>query len=155
MCGLSQIFSPSLGQTRLPAALKRILYMPMEIASRELDSRLLLAALAQEAPSGTPFRTGGKSPFAGLAQVAATSDYWLMAAIAFFWYANYMAIQGLWGGPYLMDALGLSREAAGTFLLATSLGFLVGCLGIGRLAERIGSHRRTLLLGQIGMLAGA
>ena len=29
-----------------PAALQRMLYLPMEIASRELDSRLLLAALA-------------------------------------------------------------------------------------------------------------
>jgi surface carbohydrate biosynthesis protein len=46
VCGLSQIFSLSRGQKRPPAALKRILYLPMEIASRELDSRLLLAALA-------------------------------------------------------------------------------------------------------------
>lgn len=34
------------GQPRPTSALRRMLYLPMEIASRELDSRLLLAALA-------------------------------------------------------------------------------------------------------------
>ncbi|MBI2256396.1 MAG: hypothetical protein HYU58_17365 [Proteobacteria bacterium] len=34
------------GQPRPTSGLRRMLYMPMEIASRELDSRLLLAALA-------------------------------------------------------------------------------------------------------------
>ena len=124
------------------------------IALAQVICLLLLIFMGREAPEGIEFRSQGKSPVAGLAQVITTADYWLLAVIAFFWYANYMAIQGLWGGPYLMDAVGLSREAAGLYLLAISLGFLVGCLFVGRLAERIGSQRRTMLLGQSAMLLG-
>ncbi len=124
------------------------------IACAQVVCLLLLITLGSEAPVGVEFRSHGKSPLAGIAQIATKADYWLMAVIAFFWYANYMAVQGLWGGPYLMDVVGLTREAAGAFLLAISLGFLAGCLIIGRLAELIGSHRRTLLFGQCGMLAG-
>lgn len=124
------------------------------IAIVQVACLLLLITLVQEAPTGIEFRNHGKASFAGIATIVTKADYWLMAIIAFFWYANYMAVQGLWGGPYLMDVVGLTREAAGAFLLAISLGFLAGCLIIGRLAELIGSHRRTLLYGQCGMLAG-
>lgn len=56
---------------------------------------------ADERPKATPH-----SPFAGIARVIATPSYWFMSCLAFFWYANYMAVQGLWGGPYLMEILG-------------------------------------------------
>jgi sugar phosphate permease len=74
--------------------------------------------------------------------------------LAFCWYGNYMVLQGLWGGPYLMDALGLSRSAAGNMLLFTSLGFIAGCLAVGRVSDRLlRSRKRTLLLGQTLLLA--
>jgi MFS family permease len=76
-----------------------------------------------------------------------------MSALAFFWYANYMAVQGLWGGPYLMEILALSRNQSGTLLLATSVGFLIGCIFIGNISEKLfRSRKRTLLYGQFGML---
>lgn len=90
------------------------------------------------------------SPLAGISQVLANPSYWGMSALAFSWYANYMAVQGLWGGPYLMEVAGLSREKAGTILLLTSLGFLVGCIGIGKVADTIfRSHKKTLFYGQL------
>jgi sugar phosphate permease len=64
-----------------------------------------------------------------------------------------MAIQGLWGGPYLVEAVGISQREAGLVLLATSLGFLVGCLFIGSLTERLfRTPKRTLIVGQTLML---
>ena len=100
------------------------------------------------APSGPP--AVSVSPLDGLGQVLKTPSYWLMSLLAFSWYANYMAVQGLWGGPYLMEAIGLTRESAGRVLLATSLGFLIGCLFIGSVTERLfHSTKRTLLAGQI------
>lgn len=93
------------------------------------------------------------SPFAGLAAVFRTPSYWLMSCLAFFWYANYMAVQGLWGGPYLMELLGLSRTQAGNCLLATSAGFLVGCLFVGKVADSLfRSRKKTLLAGQFMLL---
>ncbi len=89
------------------------------------------------------------SLFAGLRQVLVTPVYWQMSALAFAWYANYMAVQGLWGGPYLLEVVGISRDSAGAILLLTSLGFLVGCLFVGKLADNLlHSHKRTMLYGQ-------
>jgi sugar phosphate permease len=80
-------------------------------------------------------------------------SFWLLALLAFFWYGNYMVLQGLWGGPYLMDALGLSRAGAGNLLLFTSLGFITGCLVVGRISDRLLKSRKwTLLWGQLSLL---
>jgi sugar phosphate permease len=76
-----------------------------------------------------------------------------MSSLAFFWYANYMAVQGLWGGPYLMEVLGFSRAQAGNCLLATSVGFLGGCIFVGKVSESVfRSRKNTLLAGQFVLL---
>ena len=80
-------------------------------------------------------------------------DFWLLGSIAFAWYGNYLALQGLWGGPYLMDVLHLSRESAGKMLMFTSLGFICGSLVTDTIARRIfKSYKRTLLVGQLFLL---
>lgn len=89
----------------------------------------------------------------GILDVLSTPSYWLISFSAFNWYASYMAVQGLWGGPYLMEVTGLSKEGAGRILLATSAGFLSGCLFVGDFTERItGSPKRTMIAGQFALL---
>jgi len=81
------------------------------------------------------------------------SDFWLLGAISFAWYGNYLALQGLWGGPYLMEALHLSREASGRMLMFTSLGFISGSMVIDTIARRVfRSYKKTLLAGQMSLL---
>ncbi|HEY6873625.1 MAG TPA: MFS transporter [Geobacteraceae bacterium] len=90
----------------------------------------------------------------GWRTVFGNRSFWLLALLAFCWYGNYMVLQGLWGGPYLMDALGLSRAQAGNVLLFTSLGFIAGCLVVGRVSDRLLRSRKwTLLVGQAALLA--
>ena len=80
-------------------------------------------------------------------------DFWLLAFVAFSWYGNYMAVQGLWGGPYLMEVLRLSREAVGGTLMWTSIGFIVGSIGVDTVARRLfHSYTRTLWTGQLALL---
>lgn len=80
-------------------------------------------------------------------------SFWLLSLLAFFWYGNYMVLQGLWGGPYLMDTIGLSRSQAGNTLLFTSLGFIAGCLVVGKVSDRLlKSRKKTLLAGQALLL---
>jgi len=70
-------------------------------------------------------------------------------AIAFAWYGNYLALQGLWGGPYLMDVLHLSRAETGRMLMFTSLGFIAGSTVTDSIARRVfRSYKKTLLAGQ-------
>jgi len=80
-------------------------------------------------------------------------DFWLLAAVAFAWYGNYLAVQALWGGPYLMEVLKYSREATGQLLMCTSLGFISGSMVIDSVARKLlHSYKRTLLAGQAVLL---
>jgi MFS family permease len=83
-------------------------------------------------------------------EIFGSKDFWLLGTIAFAWYGNYLALQGLWGGPYLMEVLHLSRAETGRVLMFTSLGFIVGSTVTDSIARRFfRSYKKTLLAGQI------
>ncbi len=63
-------------------------------------------------------------------EIFGNPHFWLLGLISFFWYGNYLALQGLWGGPYLMEVMHLSRAATGQMLMFTSLGFITGSMVI-------------------------
>ncbi len=82
-----------------------------------------------------------------------STDFWLIALIAFFWYANYMVMLALWGGPYLMEAAGMTRLQSGNMLLCTSVGYIGGSLLVGKAIDRLGgSLEKTILCGQALLL---
>ena len=86
-------------------------------------------------------------------QILCNGDFWLLGAVAFSWYGNYLAVQGLWGGPYLMEVLKLTRVETGRMLMFTSLGFIAGSLMIDSIARKImHSYKKTLLTGQLLLL---
>lgn len=114
------------------------------------DAPLRRVAAGEEGSAPGPAAT----PFAAWGTVFRTPSFWLLALLAFFWYAGYMALQGLWGGPWLMEILGRSRTGAGRLLLLVSGGFITGCLGLGAVTDRLfKSRKRTLLAGQGLLLA--
>ena len=87
-------------------------------------------------------------------EIFGSKDFWLLGVIAFFWYGNYLALQGLWGGPYLMEVLQLSRAATGRMLMFTSLGFISGSMVTDTIARRVfRSYKNTLVVGQVLLLA--
>lgn len=95
-------------------------------------------------PSGS--RTGKISSDVKL--LLGTREYWLISSGSFFRYGVFVAIQGLWAGPYLIQGLGLSPVEAGNFLLLLNIGYLVGSPVGGWLTDRPnGSSRRISLLG--------
>ncbi len=80
-------------------------------------------------------------------------DFWLLGIIAFAWYGSYLALQGLWGGPYLMEVLRLSRAETGQLLMFTSLGFICGSTVTDSIARRVfRSYKKTLLAGQLALM---
>ncbi|MBC8016964.1 MAG: MFS transporter [Verrucomicrobia bacterium] len=86
-------------------------------------------------------------------EIFGNRDFWLLGAIAFAWYGNYLALQGLWGGPYLMEVLHLSRADTGQTLMFTSLGFIAGSTVTDSIARRFfRSYKKTLLAGQLALL---
>jgi len=86
-------------------------------------------------------------------EIFGNPHFWLLGLISFFWYGNYLALQGLWGGPYLMEVMHLSRAATGQMLMFTSLGFITGSMVIDTVARRLfRSYKKTLLTGQMVLL---
>lgn len=86
-------------------------------------------------------------------EIFGRKDFLLLGVLSFFWYGNYLAVQGLWGGPYLMNILDLSRTDAGRMLMYTSIGFIAGSLAIDLVARKVFcSYKKTLLFGQFILL---
>lgn len=96
---------------------------------------------------------GGNGVFDTWKTLAGSPEFWLIALIAFFWYANYMVLLALWGGPYLMEGLGFDRSRAGSMLLCISAGYISGSLLVGRAIDALGgSLEKTILIGQTLLL---
>ncbi len=79
--------------------------------------------------------------------------FWQISATNFFRYGTFVAIQGLWGGPYLMDVLGYSPIRAGNILMMMALGVIIGGPLGGRLSDRVFRSRKKVVIG--GMFAYA
>ena len=79
----------------------------------------------------------------------ASPAFWLVSLMAFFWYANYMVLLGMWGGPYLREVVMLGKTESSTVLLCISFGYIVGSLLLGKVIDLLkGSLNSTMLLGQ-------
>ncbi len=119
-----------------------------------LLSALVAFAVLVVVRDAPPGRTGQArhSLLAGWGELARSRSFWGLCLLAFFWYGSYMAVQGVWGAPYLMEVLGYSREAAANLLLLTAVGFIVGCPLAGTLSDRVlGSRKKVVAAGQLGL----
>ena len=120
---------------------------------------VLVFCVARDRPpaaDAAEVETGAVAPVGMLAawkEIFGSRDFWLLAAVAFSWYGNYLAVQGLWGGPYLMEVLKLTLAETGRMLMCTSLGFITGSLVIDSIARKLlHSYKKTLLAGQVLLL---
>jgi sugar phosphate permease len=120
---------------------------------------VLVFLVVRDRPPRSPAETDENAAPAPIGMMEAwkrifgTRDFWLLSAVAFAWYGNYLAVQGLWGGPYLMEVLKLTRAETGRILMCTSLGFISGGLVIDSIARKVlRSYKNTLLAGQALLL---
>ena len=103
-------------------------------------------------PGERPLVEPSTSMFAAWKEIFGNRDFQLLGALAFAWYGNYLALQGLWGGPYLMQVLHLTRQGTGRMLMFTSLGFIAGSLVNDTIARRVlRSYKKMLLAGQTAL----
>lgn len=133
----------------------------------EFGWRAVFAALAVAGVAvatvifGTPDKPGTahsealRSQIGGLVTVLASRAFWRYAPQSTLIIGGFMALQGLWALPWLMNFSGLPRGAAADHLLLMGGGMLAGFLaiafGVAPLAKR-GISAHTLLVG--GMLLG-
>jgi predicted MFS family arabinose efflux permease len=95
-----------------------------------------------------PEQTGSfASQAKGVREVLTHPRFWWIAPLGGLAMGAFMAIQGLWAVPWMMEVQGLTRAAAADYLLAMNLVIMAGYASIGafgrRLAQR-GIHARHL-----------
>ena len=76
--------------------------------------------------------------------VLGSSHFWAIALLSFFSGGSFLAIQGLWGGPFLMDVFGLTPVDAGSILSSIAIGYIIGCPLIGMISDRVIASRKKL-----------
>lgn len=75
-------------------------------------------------------------------------DYWIISVGTFFRYGTFVAIQGLWIGPYMMRQLHLPTIFASNLLLLLNVGLAIGSPLGGWLSDRVlRSRKKVVLLG--------
>jgi predicted MFS family arabinose efflux permease len=139
---------------------------PVEWAARLIGWRSLFLALsvATLAVAAFVYRSApdpavrGSQSFKevarGLAQVFSSRAFWSVAPLSIAQQGTFLAIQGLWAGPWLRDVAGLDTRgvAAHLFTLAVAMG--VGFLGIGFVSERLDGKGIPPLAVWIGCATG-
>lgn len=106
---------------------------------------ILIGVFARNAPAGQSWRSapGEKLP-GGFGTIFRDIRFWRLIPLNFFQAGGMLAVQSLWGGPFVMDVLGLNRIATGNLLLWLSGGVVVGYLSCGWLSDRFGVQRVQL-----------
>lgn len=95
------------------------------------------------------------SPWSKVGELLKLREYWLISWATFFRYGTFVAIQGLWAGPYLMEVIGLSPVLAGNILLVLNLGVILGSPMGGILSDRwLHSRKKVVLIGLALMALG-
>ncbi|HAO32293.1 MAG TPA: MFS transporter, partial [Candidatus Competibacteraceae bacterium] len=95
---------------------------------------LLLAVPEREAgaPAGDL-----RAQWRGVAEIFRSPVFWRIAPVSVLSQASFLAIQGLWAGPWLRDVAGLDKSAAAEVLFWTAAAMVAGFLGLGQLSYRL------------------
>jgi predicted MFS family arabinose efflux permease len=106
--------------------------------------------VVRDAPPGHPFLARTPEPprqmLYGLIEVLLNPRLKPILALSFCNYACTFTVQGLWGGPFLREAHGLSPVEAGNVLLAAVIAYQVGMLSFGPL-DRLLDTRKWIAIG--------
>jgi sugar phosphate permease len=96
----------------------------------------------------------------GMKKVLTCPWFWPVAIWFFFDCAVFFSFGGLWGGPYLMQVYGFTKEEAGQILSMLAIGMIVGSPMVSYLSNRIFRGRKpvivlsgVVLVGVTGLLA--
>jgi MFS family permease len=94
---------------------------------------LLVVPEKEEATKSESFH----SQMRGVRQVFTSSHFWRVAPLATMTQASFLAIQGLWAGPWLKHVAQLERSAVADVLFWVALAMVTGFIILGTLAERL------------------
>ena len=84
--------------------------------------------------------------FQSMGLVVRSLAFWQLGLLTFFRYGTFVALQGLWLGPYLIDIQGYTPVQAGNLLIMTAVGTIIGGPVSGRLSDQVFRKRKAVTL---------
>jgi predicted MFS family arabinose efflux permease len=78
-----------------------------------------------------------RAQIGGFKRIFASGAFWRIALPLVVCHGAYLALQGLWLGPWLYDVAGEPRSAVGHYLLITALAYTVGSVFFGVSSDRL------------------
>lgn len=136
---------------------------PLELALRYAPWRTIFVALAAATYAAAawiwlkipdtpkhPHAAGFATQWAGVKEVFMHARFWWIAPVGGIVMGGFMAIQGLWAVPWLIEVNGYDRATAARHLLLAGVTMLAGYLVIGLFATRLarrGIYARHLFAG--------
>ena len=116
---------------------------------------ILLVVPERVAANGGP---GAAEMLQGVARVFRDEGFWRVAAACMTVNGSFMAIQGLWVGPWLRDVAGLPRDVVANELLLMAIAMTAGFAFFGWAADRFESAgwgaRRLFMIGTLVSVGG-
>jgi MFS family permease len=99
------------------------------------------AAIMLIVPERVSAATGlrGSEMLRGIVHVYRDGSFWRVAAVCMTVQAGFLAVQGLWVGPWLRDVAGLSRDLVANYILLMALAMTAGFAFFGWAADRLES----------------
>lgn len=119
---------------------------------------LLFLLLVRERPTGSSVQaiaSGSLSTLSLVGRLLKLREYWLISFATFFRYGTFVAIQGLWAGPYLIKILGLGPVRSGNILVLLNLGLVLGSPLGGILSDRWMRSRKRVVVTGLAVMAAA
>lgn len=125
-------------------------FMPVELALRVTDWRGVFMGLSvlcvlmavtvftvvpesRQKPSPEPF----SRQIQGVFQVFGSLTFWRIAPLTMLSQAGFMAVQGLWAGPWLRDVAALDRAGAAACLSISAVAMIAGFIVLGFVTENL------------------
>lgn len=107
---------------------------------------LLFHALARERGPEAAVLAAPRAGGSPVAALLGSRDYWILSLGTFCRYGTFLAIQGLWAGPYLIAVAGLSPVRAANLILILNVAAIVGAPIGGWLSDRVLASRKLVML---------
>jgi predicted MFS family arabinose efflux permease len=134
----------------IPAFGWRAVFIALAIAGVAVAAGIFSTPEKASGGTAVPLR----QQVAGLVGVLTSRAFWRYAPQSTLIIGGFMALQGLWAVPWLMNFSGLTRELAAHHLLLMAGGMLTGFLGIAFGVNRVaklGLGPERLLMGGMGL----
>ncbi len=113
---------------------------------RNSPQELGFSAVEPENENGNP-NTGRVKLSQGVKIVLGKRSFWPIAVWFFFTSGIFFSFGGLWGGPFLQQVYGLSKQQAGSILNMLAVAMIVGSPSLSLLSDKLLRARKPLMLG--------